>query len=76
MVCDGAVKAEAPVARRAADAKRVDSGAMVLLQFWLVGVAEDQKIRRRGEVESEEACWWAVFVEEEGLTYLCDLVVS
>jgi hypothetical protein len=39
-------------------------------------VAEDQKIRRRGEVESEEACWWAVFVEEEGLTYLCDLVVS
>ena len=30
MDCDGAVKAEAPVARRAADVKRVDRGAIVL----------------------------------------------
>ena len=39
MDCDGAVKAEAPVARRAADVKRVDRGAIVLLNCW----CEDQK---------------------------------
>jgi len=52
VVCDGAVKAEAPVARRAADAKRVDRGAMVLLQF-LVGRggrgSKDKKKGRGGE---------------------------
>ena len=33
MDCDGAVKAEAPVARRAADVKRVDRGAIVLVKL-------------------------------------------
>ncbi len=42
------VKAEAPVARRAADVKRVDRGAIVELFI----TTEDLKDRRRGEG------WW------------------
>ena len=45
--CDGAVKAEAPVARRAADVKRVDRGAIVL--FKLVGYLTRRRSKDREE---------------------------
>ena len=55
--CDAGLKAEAPVARRAADVKRVDRGAIVLFN-WLLKDAycrEGDQKDREATAESSQA---------------------
>lgn len=69
------------MARRAADVKRVDRGAIVLFKLvvkrCLLREREIKKIGKgRRQLTSATACWSFGLVEEEWLTYLCGLAFS
>lgn len=66
--CDAGLKAEAPVARRAADVKRVDRGAIVLLNWLLNDAYCREEIKKMGNgrrLTGASACWSFGLVEEE-----------